>query len=240
MRGTPYGMPLVFVVEDDADVSRLICHHLGNAGYVTRWFTDSSSVVEEAEKTMPSLFLLDIALPGNDGFDLCCRIRETRSLARAGIIFVTAKSSERDRVKGFELGGDDYVTKPFSPRELVARIGAVLRGSPRLAQPNISRFGQIEINPTSMTVKVAGEIVPTTVREFSLLEYISRHASRVFTREQLLAAVWPQGSLVTPRSVDVFMRRLRGKIEPDPGSPTYLKTVRGTGYLFEKPKEQES
>ena len=227
----------MFVVEDDPDVSRLICHHLGHAGYVTRRFGDSTSVISEAEKTLPSLFLLDIAIPGSDGFDLCRRIRRTKSLAGTNVIFLTAKSGESDRVKGFELGGDDYVTKPFSPRELLARIGAVLRSSPRLGDPSISRFGQVEINPASMTVRVAGKVVPTTVREFSLLEYIVRHASRVFTREQLLAAVWPEGSFVTPRSVDVFMRRLRGKVEPDPDNPIYLKTVRGTGYRFEPPKE---
>jgi two-component system phosphate regulon response regulator PhoB len=227
---------LVFVVEDDADVSRLICHHLDAAGYLTRCFADSSTVIEEAQRTLPSLFLLDIAIPGADGFELCRRIRYTKSIEGANVIFLTARSSERDRVRGFEIGGDDYVTKPFSPRELLARIRAVLRGSEGLAEGRVSRFGEVEINPSSMTVHVGGEVVPMTVREFNLLDYVVNHASRLLTREQLLAAVWPRGSFVTPRSVDVYVRRLREKVEPDPENPIYLKTVRGMGYRFEAPK----
>lgn len=228
---------LVFVVEDDVDVSRLVCHHLGAAGFATRCFADSSSVIEEAERTAPSLFLLDIAIPGTDGFELCRRIRRTRSLEGSNVIFLTARSSERDRLKGFEIGGDDYVTKPFSPRELLARIRAVLRSSEEVAESKVSRFGEVEINPSSMTVRVGGKVVPMTVREFNLLDYIANHASRVLTREQLLAAVWPTGAFVTPRSVDVYMRRLREKVEPNPDNPIYLKTVRGMGYRFETPRE---
>jgi DNA-binding response OmpR family regulator len=228
--------PLIFVVEDDADIARLICHHLDTSGYSTRWFASALSVIDEAKKTIPSLFLLDIMLPGSDGFELCRHIRQTKLLVGAYIIFLTAKTSEVDRVKGFEFGGDDYITKPFSPRELVARIRAVLRSSQEPREAEISKVGQIEIDSGSMTVRVRGEIVPTTMREFCLLDYLARHAAHVFTRDQLLTAVWSEGSFVTPRSVDVYVRRIREKIEPDPDNPCYLKTVRGIGYRFDIPR----
>jgi DNA-binding response OmpR family regulator len=228
--------PLVFVVEDEADIARLICFHLDNSGYATRWFPGSSSVIDEAVKETPSLFLLDIMIPGSDGLELCGQIRRTKPLSEAQIIFLTARAGEADRVKGLELGGDDYITKPFSPRELVARVRAVLRRTRESAQPEVLTLGGIEIDGSSMILKVDGRAVPTTTREFRLLDYMARHAARVFTRDQLLDAVWSEGSFVTPRSVDVYMRRLREKIEPDPDSPIYLKTVRGIGYRFDVPR----
>ena len=229
--------PTIFVVEDDGDIARLICYHLDSSGYLTRWFADSSSVIEEAMHTVPSLFLLDIMIPGSDGFELCRHIRSTKLLSGAHIIFLTAKGGEHNRIKGLELGGDDYITKPFSPRELVARVRAVLRSAQEFSEPELIRHGQIEINSASMTVKVGDLAVPTTVREFRLLDYLARHATRVFTRDQLLDAVWTEASFVTPRSVDVYVRRLREKIEPDPDNPTYLKTVRGIGYRFDIPRQ---
>jgi DNA-binding response OmpR family regulator len=235
-RELPEQRPLIFVVEDDADIAGLICHHLNASGYATRRFASSVSVLEEAKKTVPSLFLLDIMIPGSDGFELCRFIRQTKSLAGVYIIFLTAKAGEMDRVKGLEYGGDDYITKPFSPRELLARIRAVLRSSQDPTEALTSKFGQVEIDAPSMTVKVAGKVVPTTMREFCLLDYLARHTSRVFTRDQLLEAVWTAGSFVTQRSVDVYVRRLREKIEPDPDNPSYLKTVRGIGYRFDIPK----
>lgn len=231
------GKPLVFVVEDDADIARLICLHLDHSGHTTLWFPGSQSVVEEAVKSVPSLFLLDILIPGSDGLELCRHIRQSKALAGAHIIFLTAKASEADRVRGLELGGDDYITKPFSPRELVARVRAVLRRSQEVVQPRALKLGHIEIDAASMIVRVAGATVATTTREFRLLDYLAHHAARVFTRDQLLDAVWTEGSFVTPRSIDVYVRRLREKIEPDPDNPTYLKTVRGIGYRFDVPKE---
>jgi two-component system phosphate regulon response regulator PhoB len=228
--------PLIFVVEDDADIARLISLHLELAGYATRWFPGSASVVDEAIQLGPTLLLLDIMIPGSDGLELCRHIRQNKALAGVHIIFLTAKISEADRVRGLELGGDDYITKPFSPRELVARVRAVLRRSKEAAEPGALKLGHIEIDPAAMVVRVAGTTVPTTTREFRLLDYLARHAARVFTRDQLLDAVWTEGSFVTPRSVDVYVRRLREKIEPDPDSPSYLKTVRGIGYRFDVPK----
>lgn len=230
------GRPLIFVVEDDADIARLICLHLDLSGYATRWFPGSASVVEEAMRNPPALVLLDIMIPGSDGWELCRYIRLNRALSGVNIIFLTAKTTEADRVRGLELGGDDYITKPFSPRELVARVRAVLRRSQDSTQTGALHLGHIEIDNAAMVVKVGGEAVPTTTREFRLLDYLARHTARVFTRDQLLDAVWTEGSFVTPRSVDVYVRRLREKIEPDPDNPTYLKTVRGIGYRFDAPK----
>jgi two-component system phosphate regulon response regulator PhoB len=176
-------------------------------------------------------------LPGIDGFELCRQIRQTPALSAIPIIFLTAKTSESDRVKGLELGGDDYITKPFSPRELVARIRTVLRGlGHSTTGTEVLRFGDLEIDVSSMTVQVGGHNVLTTVREFRLLEYLATHRGRVLTRDQLLDAVWKETPFVTPRSIDVYIRRLREKIEHDPRHPQYLKTLRGIGYRFEVPK----
>lgn len=229
--------PVVFVVEDDADIARLISHNLRAAGFEVQSFLSGASVVREALRDQPAVFVLDVMLPGSDGFELCRQIRQNTLLAATPIIFLTAKTSESDRVKGLELGGDDYITKPFSPRELVARVRTVLRAVGQGPAANeILRFGDLEIDTSSMTVQVAGTQVPTTTREFRLLEYLATHRGRVLTRDQLLDAVWKETPFVTPRSIDVYIRRLREKIESDPRHPRYLKTLRGTGYRFESPK----
>lgn len=228
---------LIFVVEDEEDIARLISHNLQAAGFEVRSFVSGGSVVAEAVREMPALFLLDVMLPGMDGFDLCRRIRQTATLSSTPIIFLTARTNEADRVKGLELGGDDYITKPFSPRELVARVRSVLRGLRQTpVTPEVLRLGDLEIDASSMTVQVQGSPVLTTVREFRLLEYLATHRGRVLTRDQLLDAVWKETPFVTPRSIDVYVRRLREKIEPDPRHPKYLKTLRGIGYRFEVPK----
>jgi len=228
---------LVFVVEDEEDIARLISHNLQAAGFDVQSFVSGRSVVSEALREMPSLFLLDVMLPGTDGFDLCRQIRQTPTLSSTPIIFLTAKTAEADRVKGLELGGDDYITKPFSPRELIARVRSVLRGLRQApVAPEVLRLGDLEIDASSMTVQVQGRVVLTTVREFRLLEYLASHVGRVLTRDQLLDAVWKETPFVTPRSIDVYVRRLREKIEDDPRHPRYLKTLRGIGYRFETPK----
>ena len=232
----PASRSLVFVVEDDADISRLIQHNLLFAGYGVRVFASGFSVISEAQRERPSLFMLDVMLPGANGFDLCRQIRQDEFLSATPIIFLTAKASEADRVRGLELGGDDYITKPFSPREMVARVRTVLRGMREAPEPEALKLGELEIDASSMTIRVGGKAVLTTVREFRLLEYLATHRGRVFTRDQLLDAVWKETAFVTPRSVDVYVRRLREKIEEDPRHPRYLKTLRGTGYRFETPR----
>ncbi|HWR16019.1 MAG TPA: response regulator transcription factor [Terriglobales bacterium] len=227
---------MILIVEDDPDISRLMKHHLEGAGFEVRTFPSAFGVLPEAEKGAPEAFLLDIMIPGGDGLELCRRIRQNPALATIPVIFVTAKTSEADRVLGLELGADDYISKPFSPRELVARVKAVLRRFERPLAPQLLKAGDIEIDTGAMTLTVRGKKIGTTATEFRLLDYLARHAGRVFTRDQLLDAVWRDTQFVTPRSVDVYVRRIREKIERDPESPRMLKTVRGAGYRFEAPR----
>jgi len=227
---------LVFIVEDDSDIARLVRHQLQAADFSVRVFASASSVLAEALNERPSLFLLDIMIPGGDGLDLCRQIRQTPALAAIPVVFLTAKAAEADRVIGLEIGADDYVTKPFSPRELVARVRAVLRRFEQPLPATTLKAGDVEIDSGAMSLTVRGKVVTTTATEFRLLEYLARHPGRVFTRDQLLDAVWRDTAFVTPRSVDVYVRRLREKIERDPESPRHLRTVRGAGYRFEVPK----
>ena len=227
----------IFVLEDDNDISRLVRHHLEMAGYRVRTFSTTSHVLGEAQRERPSLFLLDIMVPGGDGLDLCRQIRQAGTpVAGIPIIFLTAKTEETDRIVGLEIGADDYIIKPFSPRELVARVKAVLRRSERPLPPAVINAGDLEINSSAMTLMVRGDPVVTTTTEFRLLHHLAGHAGQVFTRDQLLDAVWRDTSFVSPRSVDVYVRKLREKIERDPENPRYLRTVRGAGYRFEVPK----
>lgn len=227
----------IFLVEDDRDITQLVKHHLELAGFAVRTFLRAESVIPDAEQTKPSLFVLDIMVPGGDGLDLCKRIRQTPNLAMVPIIFLTARTTESDRVLGLELGGDDYISKPFSPRELVARVKAVLRRFERPLVPTVLQAGELKIDTGAMTLNVRGKAVSTTATEFRLLDYLARHPGRVFSRDQILDSVWRDTQYVTPRSVDVYIRKLREKIEPDPEQPVYLRTIRGAGYRFEVPKE---
>jgi DNA-binding response OmpR family regulator len=228
--------PSIFVVEDDPDISRLVRHHLEADGFAVKVFATGNTVIPESERQRPALFILDIMVPGKDGLELCRQIRQIPALAATQVIFLTAKSGEADRILGLELGADDYIPKPFSPRELVARVKAVLRRFERPLSQAPVKIGEIEIDPSAMTLVVGGSLVTTTATEFRLLDYFARHIGRVFTRDQLLDSVWRDTAYVTPRSVDVYVRRIREKIEPDPENPRYLKTVRGAGYRFEAPK----
>jgi len=223
----------IFLVEDDADITRLLRHHLEAAGFPVRCFAAIGGVLRDAGRHRPSLFLLDIMVPGGSGLELCQQIRQSETLAATPIIFLTAKAGESDRVLGLELGADDYITKPFSPRELVARIKAVLRRFDPPLPAVVREIGDLRIDTGAMTLTVRGNDVSTTATEFRLLDYFARHPGRVFTRDQLLDAVWRDTAFVTPRSVDVYVRRLREKIESNPEDPQYLKTIRGAGYRFE-------
>ena len=225
----------VLVVEDDDDIARLVRYHLESAGFRVQMFPRANGVIEAAEDSPPAVFLLDIMIPGGSGLDLCRQARQSKLLAHVPIIFLTARGSESDRVSGLEIGADDYITKPFSPRELVARVKAVLRRFERPLHPAKISAGEIEIDSGAMTVLVRGARVETTATEFRLLEYMARHSGQVFTRDQLLDAVWRDRQYVTERSVDVYVRKLREKIEQQPDSPEYLRTVRGAGYRFEAP-----
>ena len=226
----------IIVLEDDADIGNLVRHHLQLAGFNVRICVSGDDVLPLARKQTPALFLLDIMVPGNSGYEVCRQIRENGNLARVPIIFLTAKSSEEDRVRGLDLGADDYITKPFGTRELTARVRAVLR---RFEQPLTTSITtpDFELRSDSMTLTVRGALTEVTATEFRLLHFLASHPGRVFSRDQVLDAVWRDLSFVTPRSVDVYIRRLREKIEQDPENPIYLKTVRGAGYKFEMSKQ---
>jgi DNA-binding response OmpR family regulator len=226
----------IFVLEDETDIARLVQHHLNAAGFEARLYHTPTNLIADAERKAPALFLLDIMVPGGDGLDICRRLRNHAGLSTVPIIFLTARAGEKDRVIGLELGADDYIIKPFSTRELVARIKAVMRRFDRLSAPSVVTFEDVVIDASAMQLSVRGEITPTTATEFRLLDYLARHPGRVFSRDHLLDAVWGDARFVTPRSVDVYVRRIREKIELDPENPRYLKTVRGAGYRFELPR----
>jgi len=226
----------IVLLEDDADISRLVQYHLETAGFTVRSYATIGQIVSDAERHPPSLFMLDIMVPGGDGLDLCRRLRQNPTLSVVPIIFLTARAAENDRVHGLDVGADDYITKPFGTRELLARVKAVLRRFERPTSPSILKFENIEIDAGAMQLRVNGDLVTTTATEFRLLDYLARHPGRVFSRDHLLDAVWGDARFVTPRSVDVYVRRIREKIEADAEAPRYLKTMRGAGYRFEIPK----
>ncbi len=226
----------VFIVEDDGDISRLIQLHLEAAGYGTRVFPDAGRVLAAAEELLPAVFLLDIMLPQGDGRDLCKQIRAHPQLRNSRVIFVSAKTSEADRVLGFELGADDYISKPFSPRELVARVNAVLRTGPSSERYSLLKFADLVLNLDAMTLEIGGRAIPITTTEFRLLAVLMGSPKHIFARHRLLELVWGSERNVDPRSVDVYMSRLRDKIDWDAGRPKYLKTIRGLGYYFEPPR----
>lgn len=223
----------VFVVEDDFDIARLVRNQLESAGFTVREFHSSASVITMALRVRPLLFVLVTSDAG--GFELCRIIRATELLAHTPVIFLSALTSEADRVTGLELGADDYITKPFSPRELVARVRAVLRPVIPQYPREVVRAGDIEIDNTAMSLTVRGEPVVATMTELRLLGYFAANVGRVFSREQLLEAIWHDAEVVTPRSIDVYVRRIREKIEEDPDNPEHLCTVRGAGYKFMVP-----
>ncbi|MBI3666889.1 MAG: response regulator transcription factor [Acidobacteria bacterium] len=226
----------IYLVEDDLDIASLVQFNLEKNGFEVRVFSGVAGVLPAAEKSQPDLFILDIMLPDGDGLDLSRDIRGSPGLVAIPIIFLTAKAEEMDRVLGLELGADDYVTKPFSPRELVARVKAVLR---RLDQPALEALvsaGDLTIDPGAVKVMLRGQEIDLSATEYRLLEYLARRPGRAFSRDQLLQAVWQETRFVTPRSVDVYVRRIREKIEADPENPCYIVTVRGAGYRFEAPQ----
>ncbi|MGC2698280.1 MAG: response regulator transcription factor [Candidatus Angelobacter sp.] len=225
----------IIVLEDDADIANLVQHHLHLAGFAVRVCAAGDQVLPLARKQTPALFLLDIMVPGGSGFEVCRQIRESRDLARLPIIFLTARAGEADRVRGLDLGADDYITKPFGTRELTARVRAVLRRFEQPVTTNITT-PDFELNSDSMTLSVRGELTDVTATEFRLLHFLASHPGRVFSRDQILDAVWRDLAFVTPRSVDVYIRRLREKIEQNAEDPQYLRTVRGAGYKFEAGK----
>jgi len=236
MRSTGRGLTMkrILIIEDDRDIVELVRYNLANEGFQVHAAFDGSTGLSTLKKSPPDLLLLDLMLPKMSGLDICREVRKDESLNRLPVLMLTARGDEADRVVGLEMGADDYVTKPFSPRELIARVKALLRRTEPLADaPRVLEIGKLAIDPASYRVSHSGKPVPLSTLEFRLLYYLASRPNRVFTRDQLLDAVWGTDRFVTPRSVDVYVRRLREKIEADPENPLHLKTVRGAGYLFE-------
>jgi len=227
-------MKRILLIEDDRDIVELVRYNLDREGFQVTSATDGSSGLAQVRKSAPDVLLLDLMLPKLSGLEICKEIRRDQSLNRLPILMLTARGEEADRVIGLEMGADDYVTKPFSPRELVARVRALLRrAEPPQETPKPIQARELVIDPSSYRVTRAGKPVTLSTLEFRLLYYLAARPDRVFTRDQLLDAVWGTERFVTPRSVDVYVRRLREKIESDPEHPTLLKTVRGAGYRFD-------
>src|SRR5580704_14875402 len=208
----------IAIVEDEAELAGLIEYNLTRAGFQSRVFGGEDGTLAELESFQPDLIVLDVMLPGHDGFELCRRIRAGGKMTRVPVLFLTARSNEIDRVLGLEIGGDDYMTKPFSPRELVARIKAHLRRSETEATPESApvTLGPFRLDQAARRVYQNGKEVELTSTEFKLLEFFLTHPGHAFSREQLLRQVWGEQHFVTPRTVDVHVRRLREQIEARP------------------------
>jgi phosphate regulon transcriptional regulator PhoB len=224
----------ILIIEDDRDIVELVRYNLANEGFEVTAVADGSAGLAALRKSTPDVVILDLMLPKMPGLEICKEIRRDPALNRLPILMLTARGEEADRVIGLEMGADDYVTKPFSPRELAARVKALLRRTePADEVERAIEVGRLSIDPSSYRVTRAGKPLTLSTLEFRLIYYLAARPNRVFTRDQLLDAVWGADRFVTPRSVDVYIRRLREKIEADPENPVHLKTVRGAGYLFE-------
>jgi two-component system phosphate regulon response regulator PhoB len=224
----------IAIVEDEAELASLIEYNLTRHGYEARILGGSEGTLKSLEQSRPDLVLLDVMLPDIDGFELCRQIRQSAVLARTPVLFLTARSDEVDRVLGLEIGADDYMTKPFSPRELIARVKAHLRREDMDADPPVAQIGPFRLDRTARRVFRQDRELSLTATEFNLLEFFLTHPGRAYSRDQLLESLWGEQRNVTPRTVDVHVRRLREQIEEQPDNPRYLTTVRGFGYRFEE------
>jgi phosphate regulon transcriptional regulator PhoB len=225
--------PKVVLIEDERDIVELVRYNFRKEGFEVESFSRGEEGLQYLRRHPADLVLLDIMLPDRDGFEICRRLRAEEQLKSLPVIFLTAKGEEIDRVLGLEIGADDYVVKPFSPRELVARAKAVLRRQTRPAESaEVVETRDLRLDARTQEVTVRGRSVELSTLEFKLLHFLASHPRRIFSREQLLDEVWGRDRFVTPRTVDVHMRRLREKIEDHPEKPQYLQTVRGAGYRF--------
>jgi two-component system, OmpR family, response regulator ResD len=220
----------VLVVDDEPTIAEVVARYLERAGYATRTAADGPSAVASALAAPPDLVVLDIMLPGFDGLEVMRRLHEDLE-GRVAVILLTAKGEEADRVVGLRRGADDYVVKPFSPAELVARVDAVMRRAQGGDEPDRPlRIGELEIDPAQRSVAMSGADVALTLREFDLLLFLARHPGQVFSREQLMERVWQVSLYTDTTTVTVHIRRLREKIERDPAKPEWIQTVWGVGY----------
>ncbi len=229
------GKKKILIVEDEPDIRELVRYNLEHAGYRVVEADDGETALRQVRGEQPALVLLDLMLPEGDGLEICRILRGERDTAALPIVMLTAKAGEVDRVLGLEFGADDYVTKPFSPRELVARVRAVLRRS-ETAEPGrptaLFERGRLKINFDSHEAWLDGRPLGLSLREFELLKFFVRNPNRVYDRLTILDLVWGNDTYVEPRTVDVHVRRLRLLVERDPANPELIHTVRGVGYKF--------
>ena len=224
----------ILVVEDEGDIADLVTYALSKEGYRVVTVSDGAEALSRIRQEPYDLILLDLMLPGLQGTEICRLVRQNPATSSTPIIMLTARTEEVDRVLGLELGADDYVTKPFSPRELSARVKAVLRRAAAPAESaGVLRFKGLVVDPETYRVTKNGQRVDLSATEFRLLYYLVQRKGRVFSRDQLLDAVWKDEAFVEPRTVDVHIRRLRSRIEDAPSAPVYIKTRRGIGYYVE-------
>jgi len=221
------------VVDDEADLVELVSYNLKKEGFIVDSASDGETALAKIRKGKYDLVVLDLMLPGIQGIELCRIVRNDPKTSALSVIMLTAKGEEVDRILGLEMGADDYMTKPFSPRELVARVRAVLRRlKERPVSENILKIGDLVIDRERYTVSIKEKPVKLSATEFKLLLFLAERRGKVFSRGQLLDAVWNDEAFVEPRTVDVHVRRLRSHIEEDAATPKYIKTMRGIGYLF--------
>ncbi len=227
----------ILVVEDEADIRKLISYHLRQERFRVLEVENGEDALDLVREEPPRLIVLDLMLPGLSGLDFCRIIRQNPKTARTPILMVTARAGEADRVVGLELGADDYVTKPFSPREMVARVKAVLRRTGPSEPPDTGEVyekGSLRIDFTTYEVHVAGKPVPLTLKGFEVLRFLVRNRNRVLSRDQILDGVWHSDVYVIPRTVDVHIRRIRAALEQHDRSPDRIVTVRGVGYKWDE------
>jgi phosphate regulon transcriptional regulator PhoB len=228
----------ILIVEDENDLVKLLKYNLEKEGFRVSHASNGSVVLAELRRDEPDLVILDLMLPGMDGLEICRQLRRIEKYSSLPVLMLTARGEEADRVVGLELGADDYVTKPFSMRELIARVRVLLRRhEPALPNRSAVQRGNLTIDPTAHTVRIQGGIVELSALEFRLLYYLASNPGIVFSRDQLLDRVWGNDRSVTPRSVDVYIRRVREKIEMEPQEPAFVQTVHGVGYRFANAEE---
>ena len=226
----------ILVVEDEPDIRELLRYNLEQAGFDVVESEDGSRVLELVDEEHPSLMILDLMLPKIDGLDICKMVRQRPRSAKLPIVMLTAKAAEVDRVLGLEFGADDYITKPFSPRELLARVKAVLRRSEpppvENSQHDVFDRGRLKVDFDSHEVWLDDKPLELSLREFELLKFLVQNPNKVFDRLTILDLVWGSDTYVEPRTIDVHVRRLRMLVEADPSAPKLIHTVRGVGYKF--------
>ena len=231
---------MIFCVEDDSNIRELVVYTLESTGFQARGFEDGSSFLEALALETPELVLLDIMLPGEDGMELLSKLKASKKTREIPVIMVTAKGAEYDKVKGLDIGADDYMTKPFNPLELVARVKSQLRRYTQLGNMNnqmgnhVFKCGGLQINDENKEVTVDGELIKLTPIEYNILLLLVKNAGKVFSIDQIYEAIWNEEAIGADNTVAVHIRHIREKIEINPREPRYLKVVWGVGYKIEK------